>query len=131
MKILISVLFLFISISLFSQNTVRDVIYLNNGSIIRGNILEISDNKTIKIESCDNMLVFDMSEVQKVTKEDLPVKQESQYIGKPGGYFNITSFGVLAAAGSKESSAISPVSVETVNGYSFFRQVLIWNRPGY
>ncbi len=120
MKLFISLSLLIISVSLCAQNPVRDVIYLNNGSIIRGNIIEISNNKTIKIESCDNILVFDMTEVQKVTKEEIPTGQNIQLSSKPGGYINITSFGVLA--GLKESSSISPVSIEMVNAYRFLNK---------
>jgi hypothetical protein len=122
MKLLLLPAFLIISVSIFAQIQVRDVIYLNNGSIIRGNIIEISDNKTLKIESCDNVLVFDMAEVQKVTKEEIPFVQVAENISKPDGYINITSFGVLS--GNNESSMTAPAqfSFETVNAYRLNRK---------
>jgi hypothetical protein len=103
------------SLSLFAQKPVRDVVYLNNGSIIRGNIIEISENKTLKIESCENILVFDMTDVHKITKEVHTYLKDDHDFAKPSGYINITSFGVLA--GPAENSSMAPVSIETINGY--------------
>lgn len=115
MKLFISLGLLMLMISISAQNPVRDVIYLNNGSIIRGNIIEISGNKTIKIESCENILVFDMADVQKVAKEEFIYPSKQQDSLRKRSYVNITSFGVLA--GPKENSSMSPLSIETVNAF--------------
>ena len=113
MKLFATLSFLLISVSIIAQKPVRDVIYLNNGSIIRGNIIEISENKTLKIESGDNVLVFDMAEVQRVTKEKYSAVPFIESVPKKSGYINITSFGILT--GPKESTSMAPISIETVN----------------
>jgi hypothetical protein len=103
------------SLVAFSQKPVRDVIYLNNGSIIKGNIIEISENKTLKIESCENILVYDLTEVQKIVKEEYTLFQKEVRPQKTSGYLNITSFGVLTGPAGNQNMA--PVSFETVNAY--------------
>ena len=49
-----------------------DIVYLKNGSIIRGVIIEQVPNKSIKIETADeSVFVFQMDEVQKLTREPM------------------------------------------------------------
>lgn len=82
MKKIISTLFsLLIAISLLAQgvdryaelareNSYRDVVYLKNGSIIRGFIIEQSPNVSLKILTRDNnVFVYKIDEVDKITKE--------------------------------------------------------------
>ncbi len=63
-------LFVFITIS-FTQNTKAvDVVYLNDGSIIKGDIIEIIPNETIKIKIIGgNVFVFQMSTVKSIKQE--------------------------------------------------------------
>ncbi|MBC8043554.1 MAG: hypothetical protein IAF08_08915 [Rhizobacter sp.] len=60
------------------QSQQRDVLYLKNGSIIKGTVTELIADSTVKIQSADtNVSVFNMSDVQKMVKEtggDEPVK---------------------------------------------------------
>lgn len=47
-----------------------DVLYLKNGSIIRGLVMEQIPNESIKIQTADGSLfVYKMDEVLKITKE--------------------------------------------------------------
>lgn len=56
-----------------AQNGMEDVIYLNDGSIYRGIIIEQVPNTSYKIRSRDgNVYVVKAEEVEKITKEDLP-----------------------------------------------------------
>lgn len=67
-KIILSVV-LFVSLHSFSQMT-RDVVYLKNGSIIKGQITEMNPSESIKIQTADGSLfVYQMSEVLKMEKE--------------------------------------------------------------
>jgi hypothetical protein len=53
-----------------SQQQMDDVVYLKNGSIIRGMITEQIPNQTLKIQTKDgSVFVYNMSEVEKITKE--------------------------------------------------------------
>lgn len=53
-----------------AQTTYQEVVYLKNGSIIRGTIIEQVPNQSIKIETGDgSVFVFTMDEIEKMTKE--------------------------------------------------------------
>jgi TM2 domain-containing membrane protein YozV len=52
------------------QETLEDAVYLKNGSIIRGQILELEIGGKIKIQTKDGSLfVYDMEQVEKIVKE--------------------------------------------------------------
>ena len=62
--------FVFISSLAFAQGNLQDVVYLKNGSIIRGVIIEQVPNQSIKLQTADrNVFVFQMSEIEKLTRE--------------------------------------------------------------
>ena len=49
----------------------QDVLYLKNGSIIRGKIIEMLPDKTVKIRTADGSLfVYQMTEVEKIVMEE-------------------------------------------------------------
>ena len=80
----IFVLFLAVSaISLYAA-TYQDVVYLKNGSIIKGMITEQVPNESLKIETKDgNVFVFKMSEVAKMTKEKVAEEETPAAKSKP------------------------------------------------
>lgn len=48
----------------------QDVVYLKNGSVIRGLITEQIPNKSLKIETTDgSIFICDMNDINKITKE--------------------------------------------------------------
>ena len=56
--------------SIFCQVNYEDVIYLKNGGIIRGTIIEQIPNKSIKIEIIGrNILAYNFDEIEKIVKE--------------------------------------------------------------
>ena len=87
----------------FSQHMpVDEVVYLKNGSVIRGIIVEQVPNKSLKIHTADgNLFVFDMDEVEKITKERRGRRgydQEQSYeetnkIGRPMGMVQFFGLG--------------------------------------
>lgn len=69
-KYLVLLLLTLVTSVSFGQGNYQDVIYLKNGSIIRGIIVEQVPNKSIKIETADrNVFVYQMDEIEKLTKE--------------------------------------------------------------
>lgn len=67
----ITLLLLFISFITFGQNQTVDVLYLKNGSIIKGSITEMNPTTGIKIKTSDGSLfVYTMDEVLKTEKEE-------------------------------------------------------------
>ena len=54
----------------FAQSSLQDVVYLKNGSIIRGDIIEYTPNDTVKIMTTDgSVFVYDFAQVEKFAKE--------------------------------------------------------------
>jgi hypothetical protein len=66
-----SVIFFFVlSMASFAQQNYDDVVYLKNGSVIRGVIIEQVPNVSLKLQTKDgNIFVYKMEEVEKMTKE--------------------------------------------------------------
>lgn len=63
---------------LVAQTTFRDVVYLKNGGVIKGVILEMVPDKTVKIQTSDgSVFVYNMSDVDRITKESVPTGEPS------------------------------------------------------
>ncbi len=56
----------------FAQSGLQDVVYLKNGSIIRGDIIELVPGETVKIQTWDgSVFVYAYADVEKFTKEQV------------------------------------------------------------
>lgn len=111
-------LLIFFGIFLATQNLsaqrMQDVIYLDNGSKIRGTILEKQDDK-VKIQlSGGTELVFEMEEVKEITSEPF-FKPKAQFVVKEKGYYNVTELGYMV--GNDNGWIASGGSIVTINGY--------------
>lgn len=54
-----------------NAQVMQDVVYLKNGSIIRGIIIEQVPNKSLKIKIGDgSVFVYEVADVEKITKEE-------------------------------------------------------------
>ncbi len=121
-KIVVLILFAFIASVSFAQNNFQEVVYLKNGSIIRGVIVEQVPNKTITISTADgNLFVFRIDEIEKITKE-LPGELKGTS-GKRKGYLGGTlgvSFPVGDFANKSNGLAETGMQINLVNfGYLF------------
>ena len=68
-----TVIFVLMSFLTVAQVNTRDIVYLKNGSIIKGDILEVIPNETIKIKTSDgSIFVFRMDEVERTGKDEPP-----------------------------------------------------------
>ncbi len=68
-RLVVIVAVMFLGSDLLAQDYV-DVVYLNNGSIVRGIIIEQVPNESIKLQTKDgSIFVFEMKDIQKFTKE--------------------------------------------------------------
>lgn len=84
-----------------------DVVYLKDGSILRGQIVENSGDE-IKLEMVGrNVLVIKMEEVERLSRDD--ISSAEHY--KSSGYFNHTGMTVLPGTES------TTVRFQMVNGY--------------
>jgi hypothetical protein len=76
-NILIIFLVLTSYFSINAQTNYEDVVYLKNGSVIHGIIIEQIPNVSIKIKSGQNTFVFKIDEILKMTKEEITIDQTS------------------------------------------------------
>ena len=66
-----------------AQQQLEDVVYLKNGSIIRGTIMEQVPGKTLKIMTNDgSQFVYQITDVEKMTKEPVYYQQQ-RYQARP------------------------------------------------
>ena len=80
MRRLLFVAALLFSISLLdvAAQKLTEVVYLKNGSMIRGTVLELVPNGSLKIQTADgSVFVYTMQEVEKITKENLTAPNRS------------------------------------------------------
>ncbi len=75
-------LLLFTLLPLIVMAHAKDVVYLKNGSIIKGNIKELNPTESLKIETSDgNIFVYNLIDVERITKEDTINKSSLSYKG--------------------------------------------------
>jgi len=115
-KIFLTALHLLVAPLLLPAQEV-DHVYLKNGSLIRGNIIEIAPEEHVKIQDlCGNIWHYDVKEVEKITAEPFdPTRDRLQESGFHKGYVNMTSIGFLA--GSPANAQPAPFSVLSLNGW--------------
>jgi len=60
----------FLPVSLLAQSGMEDVVYLNNGSVLRGIIIEQVPNKSLKVQIAGGSIFhIELNEVARITKE--------------------------------------------------------------
>ena len=110
------------------QNNMSDVVYLKNGSIIRGIIIEQVPNQSIKIQTADrNVFVFKYDEIEKIAKENQSVDNSNNSTKvtdfKKCGFINITEnnyglgIGDFKSFDRTEKNQDFSFGIRTVNGY--------------
>jgi len=73
-----------------AQQNYEDVVFLKNGSIIRGTIVEQIPNQSLKIKTKDgSVFVYNISEVEKMTKEEIVNNNGNQYQNRYNNQLNI------------------------------------------
>lgn len=127
-------LFSLLSTSVAAQKNAEkeDVVYLKNGSIIRGNIQEQKMGESIKIELLGgSIFVFQQNEIDSIKKEPKLVQAtpKSNCIIKHKGFRNITETGVIFGLGKNNDNNYYygynrndfGVQLHTINGYQLNR----------
>ncbi|MFM1875591.1 MAG: hypothetical protein RL266_1328 [Bacteroidota bacterium] len=113
-------------LALFAQDGMQDVIYLKNGSIYKGVIIEAVPNVSYKIKSRDgNVFAVKLDEIEKITKEEREYQRSGyghwghrgwgndslRFEPRMKGYFNEVQVLIENVQGG----------VRMVNGYKFNR----------
>jgi len=123
-KILVIIILGLITTLGFSQTNYQDVVYLKNGSTIRGTIIEQVPGKSIKIETADkSVFVYKMDEIEKLAKEEnLAIKGE-KYSGKKRGFIGLSvgaNIPVGKFADENDGAAKTGFQINLINfGYLF------------
>ena len=121
-------IFISLAITVSAQVNYDEVVYLKNGSIIHGTIIELVPNESIKIKTTNNdVILFKLDEVEKITREDLKSEKHHRLEDnevKSRGLTNIIEFLYAGGAIVKEGAAFYPgnfpsLGFITVNGYMF------------
>jgi hypothetical protein len=111
-KNLIIIILLIICSFQLSAQKIKDVLYLRNGSIIYGKLLEINENE-YKIQTSDgSMFIYPVSDVDRFVKEVSPAlgrKSEGFGLGMEAGLL----------IGSQNSGYVAPFSFNFMAGYTF------------
>lgn len=123
-KGLLSIMAIMLCVVVFGQN-MQEVLYLKNGSIIRGVIVEEKYGESVKIQTADGCVyVYKMDEIEKKTKE-APIVQNAGYSsygqavmekkkGPTRGYRAFINFGLGAGVGEYGEETFE---ISTVHGY--------------
>ncbi len=90
-KIIVLVLIALVTSVTFAQNNYQDVVYLKDGNIIRGIIVEQVPNESIKIETADSTIFeYNIDKIEKMTKENVAPNKSKQNLEKRKGYIGLT-----------------------------------------
>ncbi|MCL3781842.1 hypothetical protein EMN47_15765 [Prolixibacteraceae bacterium JC049] len=102
----------------FGQRKLQDVVYLKNGSIVRGMLVEVIPEKSVKIETADGSLfVYKTEEVVKIRKESPQKKRGVNYSTKQTDsnckYKGIVEIGYQFGVGEY---GINRIKMNVING---------------
>ncbi len=101
-KLIVLIVCMSLSAIAFAQK-MQEVIYLKNGSVIRGTVVEQVPGQSIKVETADgSVFVYQMQDVEKIAKEEK--KQSTSGVEHPGMDF-IVDLGPNFANGSTAFAA--------------------------
>lgn len=123
MRIIVTSCFLlFLFISANSQKKYIDIVYLKNGSIIKGSIIEYNQDKKIKIKTIDNYTwEFNIDDVKEIKREEGAIELNESIDYLIDGFINYTTLGLLIGNGNNNKQA--PFSVMMTNGYLFNKKI--------
>jgi hypothetical protein len=115
-KISVLLVFALITGASFGQSNYQDVVYLKNGSIIRGIIIEQIPNKSIKIETVGrNIFHFEIEEIEKLAREPVQGRSAPAREGNVlPGYTGIFETGIEIGTGPY---GMDRLKVSIINGY--------------
>lgn len=129
---LLLLLLLLISAYAGAQNRYQEVVYLKNGSIIRGIVIEQVPNASLKIKTADgSIFAYPMTEVERITKEPLSTRQRDasqQYkSGNLRGYKGFVDAGYQFDLSDNNANSFE---VLTSHGYQFNNYIFVGGGGG-
>jgi hypothetical protein len=133
MKKATTLLLLLLSIAAVAQRETQDILYLKDGSVIRGQMKQEGDRFRIKLLG-GTELVYQQGQIDSMKKEDVRKAQlydiKHHYYRHDRGYRNMTEFGFIYGTNLKEQLEnyyyyYQPtddvgISLHTMNGYQIW-----------
>ena len=115
MKKVLFLLLLFIgSIATSNAQNVQEVVYLKNGSVVRGVVIEQVPGISLKVQTSDgSIFAYQMSEVEKITKE---TAKSNFSFNRTQGYKGFIDLGYTIGAGDW---GVDRIELTTSHGYQF------------
>jgi hypothetical protein len=99
--------------SLIAQNE-KGVVYLKNGTILKGKYSYFQNSEKLRIETAGNVWVFSAEEIDSIKGKRDRISGEEEFVTTDSPYFFRTEIGILA--GNSENSQSAPFSLTgTVN----------------
>lgn len=129
MKKLLLILILLTSFSAYgiAQNYV-EVVYLKNGSVIRGSIIEQVPNESLKIKMSDgSIFICSMTDVEKIAKEiqEKPLAFKKKQRSTLKGYKGFFDVGYLWDTEENNAVSANKIELSTSHGYQFSNHFFI------
>jgi hypothetical protein len=113
-------MFFLLSVSVYSQKNMDDVVYLKNGSRIQGIILQLYPDSIVQIKQMGGSVwIFSMKEVSMIAKEDRT--RHKAVIADGIGYQFGMDAGFLIGSGNSEN--VAPIGVHMLNSYRIIPSV--------
>jgi hypothetical protein len=101
--------------TVFAQKSYEDVVYLKNGSVIRGMIVEQVPNVSLSIKSGLNLFVYKLDEIAKYTREP-SISAKKGFGFKSKGFVANYEIGLTDFP---KGTNLPMFSIMLVNGYQF------------
>lgn len=152
MKQILSTLLILVACLLSAQSNIEDVVYLKNGSVLRGKIPpsplngEYENTGKVKIELLGgSVFVFDRAEIDSIKRESTLKRSLKEinrnYFRRDRGFRNITEFGFIYGTDLKKpeddpynyynnNTDDFGLSLHTVNGYQFWPYLFVGGGVG-
>jgi len=117
-KIVTITLLLFLAVNMYAQKGKKEVIYLKNGSVLKGRLAQLDDDKVV-LNSGKNLFVLKSSEIDTTTRSRYFAPMEL----KNEPYFLRTSVGVLAGSSNNYKSA--PFTFDITYNQNIFKNYYV------
>ncbi len=125
---------------IFAQSNIEDVIYLKNGGVIRGKVIDHDPSGKVKVELLGgSVFVFQSTEIDSLKKENANKNKLRElgknYFRKDRGYRNMTELAIIYGVNFKNAPTNYDyynsnqddigLSLQTINGYQFWPYLFV------
>jgi hypothetical protein len=122
--------------SLRAQNSTRDVVFLKNGSIVKGSIVELIPSLSVKIQTADgSIFVYAMAEIEKIEKEMIataqPVISSSALPNQETTETGRTKFSIFGGAAFPVGDFAEESNGSAKTGFTFGMQIVGGGQVGF